>query len=161
TGDVWTPTSSPVRTQSAYVVRHGHGYTVFEHRSHGLDQQLLLVVPPDDPIKLIAVRVRNLARRRRRLSATFYAEWALGTVRDPAAEHMGSEVDDNSGALLARNLFNPDFASRVAFADLNLRPRTFTADRTEFLGRNGSLAAPAALRKSELGGSAGATLDPC
>src|SRR5262249_50817683 len=113
------------------------------------------------PVKLIRLKVRNRTGRPRRLSATFYAEWVLGTVRDQAAMNVVTEVDPESGALLARNVFNTDYASQVAFADVLRRPRAVTADRTELLGRNGSIEAPAALRKGDLSGSAGAGLDPC
>ena len=49
--------------------------------------------------------------------------------------HVVTEVDTETGALLARNAFRPDFGARVAFADVDRRPRTVTGDRVEFLGR--------------------------
>jgi cyclic beta-1,2-glucan synthetase len=161
TGEVWTPTPLPCRSGAAVTVRHGQGYTVFEQRSRGLAQELLLFVPAGDPVKLLRLTVRNESSRPRSLSATYYAEWVLGTVRDQAPLRVVTELDPESGALLARNPFNQDFAGRVAFADVSLRPRTLTADRTEFLGRNGSPAAPAALERVELSGRVGPALDPC
>jgi cyclic beta-1,2-glucan synthetase len=161
TGEVWTAAPGPIPAPVSHLVRHGQGYTLFEQNSHGLGHELLLFVPFTDPIKLLCLKVRNLSRQPRRLSATFYAEWVLGTVREQASAHVVTEVDPESGALLARNSFNTDFAARVAFADVNLRPRTLTGDRTEFLGRNGSLTAPAALRRRELTGTVGAALDAC
>jgi cyclic beta-1,2-glucan synthetase len=105
--------------------------------------------------------VRNTGSRRRRLSATFYAEWVLGTTRDHTAMNLITDVDGPTGALIARNPFNQEFASHVAFVDVNLRPRTFTADRTEFLGRNGTPSSPAALGRDGLSGNVGSNLDPC
>jgi cyclic beta-1,2-glucan synthetase len=169
TGVFWSPTPSPeihsTRPEATedrrHCCRHGQGYTVFECASEGLEQEMLLFVPVDDPIKIIRVRIRNQSGRRRRLTATFFVEWVLTTTRDRGAMNVLTEVDDKSGALLARNWFNEDFASQVAFADVSIRPRTLTADRTEFLGRNGSVAAPAALGRVSLSGRAGAALDPC
>ncbi len=161
TGEVWTPTALAPRGPAAYTAHHGQGYTVFTYSGRGLDHELLLFVPPDDPVKLIRLKVRNVGRQPRRLSAAFFAEWVLGTVRDQSAMRVVTEVDANTGALLARNRFNADFATAVAFVDVNARPRTFTCDRTEFIGRNGSLAAPAALERTAWSGSVGAAIDPC
>jgi len=161
TGEFWTPTPLPVASAAPTLVRHGQGYTAFERETHGLAHELVLHVPPEDPVKVIRLRVTNPGDRTRRLSAVFYAEWVLGATRDAAAMHVVSEVDPETGALLARNAFRTDFATRVAFADVDARPRTVAADRAEFLGRHGSVAAPAALGRLELSGRAGAVMDPC
>ncbi len=134
---------------------------MFESERNELEQELLLFVPVDDPIKIVRLRIVNRSNRRRRLTATFFAEWVLGTIRDQAAMNVVTELDDESGALLARNSFNEDFATQVAFADVSLRPRSVTADRTEFIGRNGSAAHPAGLQRVHLSGRFGAALDPC
>jgi cyclic beta-1,2-glucan synthetase len=160
-GDVWTPTPRPLGLDAATLVRHGQGYTRFEQRSHGLTQELRVFVAANDPIKMIAVRVWNPSRRPRRLTATYYAEWVLGSVRDQAPLNVRTQIDEASGALLANNPFASDFADQVAFVDVNVRPRTLTADRTEFLGRNGSVEAPAALGHARLSGRVGPGLDPC
>jgi cyclic beta-1,2-glucan synthetase len=161
TGEVWTPTPRPLGLIAPTLVRHGQGYTCFEQQSHGLTQELRVFVPVQDPIKLLVLRVRNPGDRLRRLSATFYAEWVLGTTRDQAAMNVRTEIDAESGALLARNRFVAEFADQVAFADVNVRPRTLSGDRALFLGRNGSVDAPAALTRVSLSGQVGAGLDPC
>ena len=66
-----------------------------------------------------------------------------------------------AGALLARNFYNTEFPDRIVFLDVNDPTRTLTGDRKEFLGRNGTLAQPAALKRARLSGKAGAGLDPC
>ncbi len=161
TGDVWTPTPLPLGAAAPTLVRHGQGYTVFEQQAHGLAQELLLFVPADAPVKVVRLKVRNTGSAPRRLSATYYAEWVLGTWRDQAPMRVLTEIEAETGALLARSPFNQDFPGQLAFLDVNLRPRTLTGDRGEFLGRVGSPAAPAALGRVELSGRVGAALDPC
>jgi cyclic beta-1,2-glucan synthetase len=161
TGEFWTPTPRPLGEGAPTLVRHGQGYTVFEQHSRELAQELLTFVPADAPVKLVRLRVRNTGQTPRRLSATYYVAWVLGTLRDQSPMRVITEIDADSGALLARNPFNSDFPTQTAFLDVNLRPHTLTGDRGEFLGRNGSPTSPAALGRIELSGRVGASLDPC
>jgi cyclic beta-1,2-glucan synthetase len=161
TGEVWSPTPLPAGRLTAITVRHGQGYSVFEQRHFNLHVTLRLFAAADDPVKFLRLTIRNLDHAPRRLSATFFAEWVLGTVREQMAMHVITEVDPETGALFARNAYNTDFGGAIAFAHVNLRPYTLTADRAEFLGRNGSYSNPAALKRVELSGRVGAALDPC
>ncbi len=72
-----------------------------------------------------------------------------------------TEVDPKTGALLARNAYNTEFADRVVFLDASESKRTVTGDRSEFLGRNGTPRDPACLARVRLSGRVGAGLDPC
>ena len=73
-----------------------------------------------------------------------------------------TELDSKTGAVFARSVLGGEFGGRVAFADLGGKQASVTGDRTEFLGRNGTLERPAALeRGSPLSGKVGAGLDPC
>jgi len=163
TGEVWSPTALPIRQQSeTYVARHGQGYSRFEHHSHGIALDLVQFVPLEDPVKISRLTLTNASGRRRRLSVTAYVEWVLGAARSTTAPFIVTEIDMNTGAMLARNPWSLDFGARVAFADLRGRQTAWTADRTEFLGRHGSAEHPAALgRDHRLSGRTGAGLDPC
>src|SRR5262249_53193944 len=160
-GMVWSPTPLPAGGDAPTIVRHGAGYTTYVQERNRLATELTVFVPCCDPVKVVKLRVANRGGRPRRLSAAFYAEWVLGTTRDQTAPFVVTELDSESGAILARNAFNADFGSAVAFADTSLRPRTVTGDRQEFLGRNRSLADPAAVTRTGLSGATRPAPDPC
>ena len=161
TGQFWSPTPLPARGVTPYVIRHGFGYTVFEHTEHGIASELCVYVAMDAPVKFSVLKLRNVSGRPRRLSVTGYWEWVLGDLRQKSLLHVQTEVDLKTGALLARNHYNTEFPERIAFLDVNDGARTVTGDRKEFIGRNGSLAQPAALKCVRLSGKVGAGLDPC
>ncbi|MDP1758698.1 MAG: hypothetical protein Q8K77_02760, partial [Thermodesulfovibrionales bacterium] len=154
-GHFWSPMPLPSRGATPYVTRHGFGYSVFEHTERGIRSEVWVYVALDASIKFTVLKVRNESGRPRRLSATGYVEWVLGDLRPKSAMHVVTEVDPNSGALFARNSYNTEFTDRVAFFDVDDVSRTLTGDRTEFLGRNGTLRHPVAMTRLRLSGKVG------
>lgn len=161
TAKVWSPTPQPAPAAAPYLVRHGPGYSIFEHHSHGLRQQLRLFTAPEAPVKIVQLRLTNDLKRERRITATYYLEWVLGVDRQSSQQYLVTEYDQDSGALLARNPYNVEFGQRVAFVAANKALHSLTADRTEFLGWLGSLEQPAGLRRIGLEGRTHAGLDSC
>ncbi|MDQ3321783.1 MAG: hypothetical protein M3525_05010 [Acidobacteriota bacterium] len=161
TGTVWSPTPLPIREVEPYAIRHGQGYTIFEHLSHGVAQELLLFAPLDAPVKISRLRLHNRTDRRRKISITSYNELVLGFERSRTAPFIITETDEKTGGILARNPYNNEFAGRIAFVALSEQVNSLTCDRKEFIGRNGSIKKPAALRREKLSGRSGAGLDPC
>ncbi|HEV7798005.1 MAG TPA: glucoamylase family protein, partial [Pyrinomonadaceae bacterium] len=161
TGTLWSATPLPIREREPYIIRHGQGYSVFEHTSHGISQELLLFAPLDAPVKISLLRLRNRTDRKRKLTVTHYNELVLGVNRTTSAPYVITEIDQPGQTIFARNPFNNEFAERVAFAATNERVSSATCDRKEFIGRNGTLTSPAALRRINLAGRDGAGLDPC
>lgn len=159
--DIWSPTPQPAPSDAPYLVRHGAGYSRFEHQSHGLRQDLQIFVAPDAPVKLIRLRLENLTGQSRRLTATYYAEWVLGVERDSTQFAIVPEYEDTAHALLAHNHYSFDFPKRVSFLAANKQPHGLTADRGEFLGRFGSLRHPLGLARVGLSNRVRAGLDPC
>ena len=170
-GQFWHPTSLPSpgddrddRNARPFLTRHGHGYSVFEHDAAGIHSELTVFVAMDAAVKFSVLELRNDSGRTRQLSVTGYVEWVLGDQRAKTGLHIGTEIAGDSGALYARNPFSNDFGDWVGFFDVDEREHLFstiTCDRTEFIGRNGSLRSPAALRRTRLSGRTGAALDPC
>lgn len=158
-GQTWTPTALPMRSKGSYIARHGFGYSRFQHSANGIEADMAQFVPLDAPVKITQLTLRNTSDRQRRLSVTAYAEWVLGTSRGATATSLITEIDTETGAVLARNPRGLAFPGRVAFADLGAQTTSRSADRAEIFGRAGSMAAPS--RLSGLSGNAGPKFDPC
>jgi cyclic beta-1,2-glucan synthetase len=163
TNELWTPTALPIRIENAsYIIRHGRGYSRFEHTSHGIHSELLQFVSLDDPVKISVLTLSNSSGRLRKLTVAAYVEWVLGASRSVTGTHIVTERDEDTGALFAHNPWDAEFGQRIAFADLNGQQTAWTANRSEFIGRNGSLDAPSGLlSRKGLKGRVGAGIDPC
>jgi cellobiose phosphorylase len=160
TGEFWSTTPAPAPGRGRYVTRHGFGYSIFEHTENGITSHLRLHVDAEAPVKFFMLRLKNESGRARKLSVTGYIEWVLGDLRERNAMHVVTELD-GSGALFARNAYSIEFPDLVAFFDVDNPQRTLSGDRTEFIGRNGSLRRPAAMSRQSLSGRLGAAMDPC
>ncbi len=160
-GRFWSPTPLPQRGKSAYITRHGFGYSIFEYSEDGIHSEVCIYVDIEDAIKFIVIRLHNISGRQRRLSATGYMEWVLGDLRFRNQMHVITEINPVTGAIFARNHYNKEFESRIAFFDVDETNRGYTADRNEFIGRNGTLQNPNGMNRARLSGRTGAGLDPC
>ncbi len=161
TGQVWSPTPLPARSDAPYLIRHGAGYSMFQHASHGLEQNLTIFVHPKESLKIVQLKLHNATQRMRRVNVTYYAEWVLGTGHQHTAPYIVPEFASDCFALLARNVYNTDFGQRVAFLASTREASGLTTDRTEFLGNLGSYARPAALERVGLTPRLQSGVDPC
>ncbi|HMJ48030.1 MAG TPA: protein ndvB, partial [Ferruginibacter sp.] len=160
-GRFWSPSPLPCRGLSPYITRHGFGYSVIEHSEDGIYSEMTVFTDIEMPVKYIVIRIRNQSGRQRRISVTGYVEWVLGDLRSKYLKHTITEMDERSGAILAKNAYSVEFTDRVAFFDADGTNKAITTDRTEFIGRNGTLSNPDGLNRARLSGKTGAAMDPC
>ena len=160
-GHFWSPMVLPCQGATPYVTRHGFGYSVFEHTERGIRSEVWVYVAKDAPVKFTVLKVRNESGRSRKLSVTGYVEWVLGDLRPKSTMHVITRIDPATGALFARNPYSTEFSGRTAFFDVDTVTRTFSGDRTEFIGRGRNLRNPAAMERTRLSNKAGAAYDPC
>jgi cyclic beta-1,2-glucan synthetase len=161
TAAVWSPTPLPAGREEHVRVRHGAGYTIYEQESHGLRQELTVFVAVDQPIKVARLRLVNTADRRRRVTATYYAEWVLGSRRERQLPYIVSELSRADACLMATCHWAPELGGRVAYLAASDAMHGCTTDRTELLGKRGDYAKPAALERWGLSGCTDSAADPC
>lgn len=159
TGEIWTATSLPIREEEPYTIRHGFGYSVFEHTSHGIEQKLTQHVPVNASVKVSMVTLKNASKQKRHLTLTYYVRPVLGVSDQDTAMHIKTSVGE-AGVFQVENPYNEEFAGKICFIDSSIRERSATSDRSEFFG-SGDRSAPQGLSRETLSGAMGAGFDPC
>ena len=163
----WQPVQAPV---SDWECRHGVGYTTFAGEHDGIRGELTVFVPPGETLELWRVTLTNRSKRARTLDLFSYFEWNLGPAPDTHREFhqlfIETEFSRSAGALLATKRLNTIAEHgrgqpwnvewpHVAFHAASPAPSAHDSDKDAFVGRNGSLRAPAALVAGRLGNTSG------
>ena len=159
TGEIWTTTALPVREPEPYKIRHGFGYSVFTHDSHGIRQNMVQFVPVNDPVKISLLNLINDSNQKRSLSLTYYVRPVLGVSDQVTAMHIKTRLSE-TGTLFMENPYNEEFSGYTGFLDVSVAERQVTGDRKEFF-ESGGIASPDALKHETLSGTLGTGLDPC
>lgn len=160
TGVFWSPTPQPVNDPESYIIRHGQGYSIFEHQRAGLRQETAVYVSLDKNLKIVRIKLHNLSDSEKILSAYYYLEWVLGVNREQNALYLVTENQGNT--VFCRNIYQEEFLGRVAYlSTLGGKFKSFTTDRKDFIGSGRSLQSPQGLETGRLSGRSGNGTDPC
>jgi cyclic beta-1,2-glucan synthetase len=164
-GEVWSLAPSATPTHVSYKITHGRGFTQFEHERNGIKHEMLVYVPLQEPVKIIRLKLQNETSEPRKMSATYYAEWVLGVKRHSNSPYIVTRWDDSAKVMTARNTYQEVFRDATAFlgifGDDDSLDLSWTADRTEFIGRNRTMEHPAAMDREELSGRTGTFNETC
>jgi len=160
---LWSATPKPTGHEGHYRVTHGFGYTRIE-RQGDLVQQMDILVPLKQPVKVIRLHFMNTSVEERHMAVTYYAEWVLGESREKDGQFVVSSWDDKGKILLARNTYQKDFREATAFLHVSAPGQqgvSWTGNRLEFYGPGGDMERPQGLFAPMLSGDTGAFADNC
>ncbi len=162
TGEFWCPTPLPIISPHTYTVKHGFGYSKIEHRSRGINQEMLTFVPAVDGVKIIKFKFTNISKVTKKLSLTGFFEISLGGAsREDTKDYLKTTVDEETGAIFIKNVYGESFKKSLAFVDLDGGKSLVTNDRDEFLGKGGQIANPSAMRRDKLSNLIQDDVDHC
>ncbi|MDY9921016.1 MAG: hypothetical protein U2P59_04265 [Synergistota bacterium] len=160
TGKVITPVSLGKKGGGIYRVRHGFGYSVFDHDEDNIKQELTVFAPLEESLKLWHLKLTNTSETERYLNITYYVEWVLGEDREYSSPYTVTSYNNEHEYLAAKNIYNYNFRKQVSFMFSSEMIIAYTGDRQEFLGLKGSILHPEGLHK-KLPCNTGVGYDPC
>ncbi|MEY4744469.1 MAG: hypothetical protein RL272_414, partial [Candidatus Parcubacteria bacterium] len=149
TGDRYSPLPVLGDRDARYEVRHAEAYTEYRTHQGGLLIRLTLHVSPSAPVKFYSLSVKNDSGEARRLNAFGYFELLLGSFPGETKKQLVFGPAEGN-ALVARNAYRNSFTDCLAFAGVAGGADGFTTSKEEFIGRFGTLSAPAALSRQGL-----------
>jgi cyclic beta-1,2-glucan synthetase len=148
TGEWFSPTYHPLNdAQAAYEVEFGMGSATFRMTRGTLETELNVFVPPEEPVGVYLLTVRNHAAVARRLRLAPYFQMVLSTQ----PEDSGPLQVRHDAGLNALFFVNPRNAFRTgpAFAALSCPARHVQTRRGGFFGRGRSVAHPHLVERGE------------
>lgn len=157
-GIFWSPMPYPSCGKSVYLIAHSFGFSKFENSEAGILTETKIFTDVIDPVKFIAVKIKNTSGRKRSLSATGFMQLILADLHTKSQMFVITSIFNS--AILAKNTYNAEFNTYMVFFDTDI-VSSFTTDRTEFIGRNKNLHNPQAMENVDLSNTFGAGFDPC
>ena len=174
-GRTWSLSPAPVWPKyDFFECRHGIGYSEFVTSFAGIEAHWTLFPHPTQTVELWIVRLRNGGSSARSLGLTGYLEWCCGVTPAPRREFhklfIETELDRKRHAVFGWNRmwdigskrwghWNTSFPYVSGFGSTE-RIESAEGEKTEFIGRYGTLREPAALALETWRGLFGKHYDP-
>jgi cellobiose phosphorylase len=162
TGHIWSISPGPIRDSGQYVIEHGFGYSVFKHEADKITGEMTVFADMKNSVKICRIKLRNMGDRKRRISMTYYAKLVMGVCHEQTAQYVCTGFDDTQKFIYGRNAYNQHFKDGICYLKiLGEGEMSYTGDRKEFIGRQGSVWEPRGLEIENLSNTVGAGFDPC
>ena len=174
TGEFWSAAHQPTQCATkGYEAIFTQARAEFRQNEAGLETHAEISVSPEDDVELRRIKLTNHSSQARVIELTSYAEVVLAPPDADAAHPAFSNLfvqteftGASSAILCTRRAGSPDekppwLLHLMAGQGGKQGEVSCETDRSRFVGRGGTLAAPAALREAApLSDTAGSVLDP-
>ena len=160
-GEIFSIMSKPIRDDGEYVIEHCFGYTEYSHRYNNINGKVRVFVPHDEKMKVLIVNLQNLGESTAHISLSYYAQIVMGTAYEENNNFIYTDINKENGYIFASNIATPFWNDEKMYLSiLNGDNKSFTGDRMEFIGDEGDIAYPKAMKFKNLNGKSGFN-DPC
>lgn len=129
------------------TVAHGLGYSQFTGKASSINSDLTVTISKDKRVKWWGISLTNESNKPRELEVFLYVDWVLGIIREEANRFLNTGFDEVAQALWAVNYYNNEFAGRYVYISSSEKIVSYTSSKTDFVGRNRDLKAPAVLEE--------------
>jgi cellobiose phosphorylase len=165
TGDVWSPTWMPVKTNlDYYKVVYGFGYAKFISEYKGIKVTLTVFIPKNDDLEIWNFKIENKTLKKISISIFSYFEWCLGSSADHHREFhktfLETHFDSKSNCMTAtKRLWEIPLGDRghwnieypyLGFISCSNKISDYDGDKDSFIGQYGSLQNPAGVSAKRL-----------
>lgn len=162
TNDIWSISPKPKRNSGKYIIEHGFGYSTYRNKTFGIIGEMTSFVPLEDNVKITSVKLKNDTNIKRELSVTYYTQLTLGVVPQHTSRYISTYKNEDYDYIYAKNPYNTYFGDKIAYCKVFGGEETsYTGDRMEFIGVDGSIDDPNGMKGEGLSNKLGAGMDPC
>ena len=130
---------------------HGFGYSDFFCEQGEMELNTTVFVDSKLPVKVILLRIKNIAKQKRTLSATYLTNWVLSQHNDPQVGKIVQRFDPECGAILAQNRFELQNENQVGFLSAKGGEMEYELSRDEIYGSCAKSTAPLCMTRGSLG----------
>lgn len=166
-GRFWSAAWNPVKHDyEHYRVRHGIGYSIFEHQVDGIYSEMKVFVSPDKPMEFVEIELENRSGRDRKLDITSFFELCLGFAPDEHREYhklfIDTGFDKEANCITAEKLIWFDSNSGwdyVFFHGSSETVKSYDTDKQTIIGQYRSNSDPVMMHSDDLSGRSGRFTD--
>ncbi len=149
TKKTWSLGLSPAPDENDYYITYGLGYAKYNHNSCGIQQQMDIFIPKDQPIKIQILNLKNNEVKKKKIKLIYYMKLVLGEDEIKSNRYYDMHFLNNSNLIYVKNTIAENNFPKYCFVSSSEKITSYTGSKEAFLGK-GNLSNPDAIHQVEL-----------